>query len=147
LQEIAAAARKPDIRSTEFGELIAKPGEDYSCTCVWHGKPVTLDLSPDEKTSMRRSRPPGASTRSGTAGKASCALVAGKLLGLWTDWHADEPPIDGNTLYGCLTLGRIWVMDDAQVQLMMDAGGEFTDHEIVVDGSVEGGSEDIYHEG
>jgi len=148
LQEIAAAARKPDVRSTEFGELIAKPGEDYSCTCVWHGRPVTLELSPEEEdvdVTLAATRRLDAEWDR-WEGQLR-ALVAGKLLNLWRDWHADEPPIDGETLYGRLTLERIWVMDGGQVQLMMGAGGQFTDHTIVVDGTVEGGPEDIYPEG
>jgi hypothetical protein len=148
LQEIAAAARKPDVRSTEFGELVAKPGEDYSCTCVWHGTPVTLDLSPDEEdveATLAAARRLHAEW--GRWEGQLRALVTGELLPLWKDWHADEDPIDGDTLYGRLTLERIRVMDDGQVQLMMDAGGQFTDHEIVVDGTVEGGPEDIYPEG
>ena len=151
LQEIAAALRKPDVRSTtEFGRLVREPGEDdYSCSCTWHGTTLQLDLSPDDEGDVGATLAHARALHAGWErweGQLR-ALVAGELLDLWKDWNADEPPIDGETLYGRLTLRRIWVMDDGAVQLEMDAGGQFTDHEVVIDGTVRGGPKEANLEG
>jgi hypothetical protein len=150
LLEVEASRRMPDFLDTaEFGRLVSeRGGMGYSGRCAWHGRRVVLDLSVDAETVddvLEHARTLLA-TWPAWEGKLR-ALVARELLPLWLDWNPDEAPIDANTLYGRLTLARIWVMDDGQVQLAMDAGEEFTDHEIAVDGTVAGGPEEINLEG
>jgi len=151
LLEVEASRRLPDFLDTaEFGRLAHEPGGfAYSGRCAWHGRTVLLDLSGDENgkvdATLEHARTLLATWES-WEGQLR-ALVARELLPLWLDWNPDEAPIDADTLYGRLTLERIRVMDDGQVQLSMDAGGEFTDHEIAVDGTVAGGPTEIYPEG
>jgi hypothetical protein len=151
LLDVEASRRMPEFLDTaEFGRLVSEPGGfDYSGQCAWHGRTVDIDLSGDEEgdvdATLEHARTLLATWES-WEGQLR-ALVARELLPLWLDWNPDEAPIDADTLYGRLTLQRIWVMDDGQVQLSMDAGEEFTDHEIVVDGTVAGGPEEIHPEG
>jgi hypothetical protein len=151
LLDVEASRRLPDFLDTpEFGRLSANAGMgDYSGRCAWHGTTLELDISGDEDGNVA-SALDHARTLLATWEEWEDKLrdlVARELLPLWLDWHADEAPIDADTLYGRLTLERICVMDDGEVQLSMDAREQFTDHEIIVDGTVAGGPTEIYPEG
>lgn len=151
LSAAAAPALTTDVRETaEFGALVRKPGDDiYTGRCDWHGRTVELWVSGEDEGDVE---PALKHARALHAGWASWearlrALTTAELLPLWLDWHAEEPPIDGDALYGMLTLESVWVMDDGTLSLTMDPAGQFTDHTIRVDGSVEGGPEEIDIEG
>jgi hypothetical protein len=151
LLEVEASRRLPEYLDTaEFGRLAAGAGMgDYSGPCDWHGKRVELDLSVGDERDVDA---PLAHARTLFATwneweEKLRALVANNLLPLWLDWNPDEVPIDADTLYGRLTLKGIWVLEDGVVWLSMDAGGQFTDHELAVDGTVAGGPTEINLEG
>ncbi|HEU4455809.1 MAG TPA: DUF2262 domain-containing protein, partial [Longimicrobium sp.] len=147
----AAPMLRRDVRETaEFGALVREPGEDdYSCRCDWHGTVLELAISDADSGDVERSLEGARALHAGWAeweGRLR-ELVARELLPLWMDWNPDEAPIDADTLFGMIPLERIWIMGDGEVRLTMDAGGQFTDHVLVVDGTVEGGPTDIYPEG
>jgi hypothetical protein len=151
LLEVQASRRKPDILETaEFGRLALDPGGmDYIGQCVWYGRTIELELGGDDEGSvevtLRHARTLLATWPEWLRGLRE--LVARELLPLWLDWHDGEPPIDGDTLYWRLTLQRIWVMDDGGVQLVMDAGSEFDNDDLKVEGTVAGGPTEIVPEG
>jgi hypothetical protein len=151
LLEAAAPVLKEDTRVTaEFGTLTRAPGaEEYSGRCDWHGTLLELSLSGAEAGDIEASLEQARALHAGWTrweGRLR-ELVTRELFPLWRDWNADEAPIGGDALFRLLTLERVWITGDGSVQLTIDAGGQFTDHELVVDGTVEDGPTDVGLEG
>jgi hypothetical protein len=141
LEAAAAAIFAPlVIKTKEFGRLTGVAGE-VEGRCDWHGTSVTLELVGDADGEMAGVLAHARNLYAGwPAWEAQLsALVTREILPLWIDWNPDEPPIDGDTLYRRLTLKSVWVAADGELRLALDAGDEFIDHEIAIDGTVGGG--------
>ena len=147
LDAVAPLLREDTRVTAEFGTLVCRPGEDdYSVVCDWHGTRLELSLSAGETGGVEASLAQARALHAAWARweRRLRELVTRELLPLWKDWNADEAPIDGDALFRLLTLERIWITGDGVMQLMMDAGGQFTDHSLWVDGTVEEGPTEIY---
>lgn len=150
LDAVAPMLRRDVLETAEFGSLVREPGgADYSGRCAWHGTVLELSLFGADRGEVGRSLADARALHASWAEWEARlrALVTRELLPLWRDWNPDEKPVDGDTLFGMFPIDRIWIMGDGEVQLTMDAGGQFTDHVLTVDGTVEGGPTDIYPEG
>lgn len=148
--ELRAAAepflRRDTVDTAEFGTLVRDVGEDdYEGRHDWHGCIIELAVGGEGQAGVAQARALHARWREWEVRLR--ALMTAELLPLWREWNADEPEIDGDALYASLTLTSLRVSDDGSVNLMFDPHGQFTDHIVVVDGTVEGGPSDIYIDG
>ncbi|MEZ0244036.1 MAG: DUF2262 domain-containing protein [Sphingomonas sp.] len=143
----AAAPFLTEVRhESAFGTLVRpRGGDDYSGAWDWHGQTVEMHLDATAIGDFEQSLASALALHAAWPewDARLRAMVEADLLDSWREWNADEPPIDGATLFGRMQLHSIEIWGGEWIDLWFDCGDAFGDHQLKATGSIGGGLKEI----